>query len=155
MLFERVETATPELTIGGKPPIHVGERLGPQPVPAPLALRAHAHDTGVAQDAQMLRHPRLADREAVDQLADGPFAVTEEVENAPALRVREDVEGGVHPRVDYSIVIYPESDIACPGAGVGRSTDAHRHGPHRRDNRLASSRRRNSRRGPGGPENHR
>src|SRR5829696_8443999 len=98
MLFERVETATPELTIGGKPPIHVGERLGPQPVPAPLALSAHTHDTGVAQDAQMLRHPRLADREPVDQLADGPFAVTEQVENPPALRVREDVESGVHTR---------------------------------------------------------
>src|SRR5829696_4937991 len=155
MLFERVETATPELTIGGKPPIHVGERLGPQPVPAPLALSAHTHDTGVAQDAQMLRHPRLADREPVDQLADGPFAVTEQVENPPALRVREDVEGGVHTRVDYSIVIYPPSDIARTETVWDDRAHAHRHRPHRRDNRLASRRRGNSRRDPGRSENHR
>jgi hypothetical protein len=96
MAFERVQAATPELSIGGKPPIHVGERLGPQPVEASLTLRTHADEAGVTQDAQVLRHPRLADLEPVDQLSHGPFALAEEVKDAPALRLGEDVEGGVH-----------------------------------------------------------
>jgi hypothetical protein len=113
MAFERVQAAAPELSIGGKPPIHVGERLGPQPVEASLTLRAHADEAGVTQDAQVLRHPRLAYLEPVDQLSNGPFALAEEVKDAPALRLGEDVEGGVHWReIDYSIVIYLASDIA-------------------------------------------
>src|SRR5919112_698000 len=118
--FERVQAPAPELAIGGKPPIHLGERLGPQLVPAPLALRAHAHKAGVAEHAQVLRHPGLADLEPVDQLPDGPFAVTEEVENAPTLRLGEDVEGGVHDAKDYSTVIYLASDIALKREHFGR-----------------------------------
>ena len=41
MLFERVEAAAPELAIGGKPPIHLGEGLGPEAVQPPLALWPH------------------------------------------------------------------------------------------------------------------
>lgn len=93
MAFERVEAAAPEPAVGREPPINLRQRLGPHPVPAPLALGAHAHKTGVAQDAQMLRHPRLADLEPVDELPNGSFTVTEEIENAPALRLGEDVEG--------------------------------------------------------------
>jgi hypothetical protein len=120
MSFERVQAAAPELSIGGKPPIHVGERLGPQPVEASLTLRTHADEAGVTQDAQVLRHPRLADLEPVDQLSNGPFALAEEVKDAPALRLGEDVEGGVHGVLDYSIVICLPSDIALKKSISGK-----------------------------------
>ena len=122
MVFERVEAAPPELAIGGKPPIHLGERLGPQPVKAPLALRPHAHKAGLAQHAQMLRHPGLAEREPVHQLPDGAFTVAEEVEDAPPLGFGEDVEGGVHGGEDYSMLIYQTSDITRNFTKVGRFT---------------------------------
>jgi len=112
MAFERVQAAAPELSIGRKPPIHVGERLGPQPVEASLTLGTHADEAGLAQDAQVLRHPRLAYLKPVDQLSNGPFALAEEVKDAPALRLGEDVEGRVHGGEYYSIVICLTSDIA-------------------------------------------
>lgn len=112
MAFERVQAAAPELSIGGEPPIHVGERLGPQPVEASLTVGTHADEAGVTEDAQVLRHPGLADLEPVDQLSNGPFALAEEVKDAPALRLGEDVEGGVHGGEDYYTVICLPSDIA-------------------------------------------
>jgi hypothetical protein len=41
----------------------------------------------------VLRHPGLAQAEPIDELADRPLALTEEVEDAATLGLGEDVEG--------------------------------------------------------------
>jgi hypothetical protein len=93
MVFQGVQPTAPQLAVGSQPPVHLRKPLGSQPVPAELPLRAHAHEPGVAQDTKVLRHPGLAEAEPVDELADGSLTVTEQVKDAPALRLGEDVEG--------------------------------------------------------------
>ncbi len=53
MSFEGVQAAAPELAVRSQPPVHLGKRLGAQPIPAALPLRAHAHEARVAQDAHL------------------------------------------------------------------------------------------------------
>ena len=47
--------------------------------PAPIA--AVDHEAGLTQDAQVMRHERLADVEQDHQVADGAFAGTQVLEN--------------------------------------------------------------------------
>jgi hypothetical protein len=96
MPFEGVQPAAPQLPVGREPPVHLRKPLGPQPVQAALPVRPNAHQPGVAQHAQVLRYPGLGEAEPADELAHGPLTLPKEVENAPALRLGEDVEGGVH-----------------------------------------------------------
>jgi len=61
-----------------------------------LGIHARVDEPGIAEHPQVLRHRRLADGELVNELADGALAVAEQVEDAPALRLGEDVEGEGH-----------------------------------------------------------
>src|SRR5215210_499468 len=96
MSFERVETASPELPVGREPRIQLGERLGAKAVHAPLPVRPHPHEPGLAEHPQVLRHARLAEPDSLDELADGPLALTQELQDAAPSRLGENGKGSTH-----------------------------------------------------------
>jgi hypothetical protein len=81
MVLERVEPAAPELAVGRKPGVELGKRLGTKAVPPPPPVRPDADEARFAQHAQVLRDSWLADLELVDQLADWPLALPEELQD--------------------------------------------------------------------------
>ena len=84
MALQSVEPAAPEVAVGAEPGVELGERLGAQAVPAPLSVGPHLDEPGLTQHPQVLRHAGLAEPEVLDQLADGPLALPEQVEDLPA-----------------------------------------------------------------------
>ena len=59
--FQRVETVTPRGPVRGQPLIDLTERLGPQPVQAPLGVGSHLDQARLAQHPQVLRYAGLGD----------------------------------------------------------------------------------------------
>jgi hypothetical protein len=115
MAFERIEPAAPELAVGSEPLVELGERLGAQPVPAPLTIRPHAHEPGLAKHPQMLRHARLAELEPLDELADVPLALAQQLQDVAPSRLGENGKGNTHDRTYYHSVIYRP---LCGGLGA-------------------------------------
>ena len=87
---------------------------------APWAVHAHRDEPGVAKHSQVLRHRRLGDAELTlhdrRDLTRRHLVVDEELEDAAAHRVAEDVEGVHHPPVYAAACARPLSS-AC-GRGV-------------------------------------
>src|SRR4051794_15140876 len=82
----------PELAVGRQPVVELCERLRPDAIQAALCIRARLDEPGVLEHAEMLRHGRLADAEAVDELTDRPFAVAEQIDDRQAARLRQNLE---------------------------------------------------------------
>jgi hypothetical protein len=85
-----------------------GQALGVHAVDPLGALGAHGHQSGLAQDLQVLRDGGLGDGAAVgaepfaERLGHRPgraFAVAEQLHDPAAHRVAERIEGGVGPHV--------------------------------------------------------
>jgi hypothetical protein len=87
MVTEGIEALLPKLAIGRQPGVEVGERAGVDLVHAPLRLRPDAHQAGLAQHAQMLRGPRLAEAQGRDELVDGAWLCTQQLDSRPAVWV--------------------------------------------------------------------
>ena len=85
----------PTGAIGLEPGLDLVERARVDLVPALLRLAAHAHELGLAQHPQVLGHARLAQAEQVDELANGPGPLAQQIEDAPASGLGHDVEGVV------------------------------------------------------------
>ena len=87
---------------------------------AARAVHAHRDEPGVAKHSQVLRHRRLGDAELTlhdrRDLTRGHLVGDEELEDAAAHRVAEDVEGVHHPPV-YAAVVRAAASSAC-GRGV-------------------------------------
>ena len=101
VLFEQVEARRPQLAVGRQPRVEGLERCGTQPVDAPLRVGADVDEAGVAQDAQMLGHRRLADGEVVDEVADGQIGAPEQIQDAAPVGLGEDLERRVHVIDEY------------------------------------------------------
>ena len=94
---ERSELATPELAVWLEPAVDVGERLGAQAVYPALRVDADFDESHIAQHAQVLRNGGLAHVERIHELADGALLLSQQVEQAPAIRLGDDLEdGGSH-----------------------------------------------------------
>jgi hypothetical protein len=65
------------------------QRLGTEPVPASLAIRANLDEIGLSQHLQVLGDSRLAEADVRHELVDRPLAVAQEVEDLPARRFGE------------------------------------------------------------------
>jgi hypothetical protein len=93
---EGVEALVPEAAVALEPAVDLLQGRGVDGVQAPGAVGADGGEAVLAQDAQVLRHARLRDAElGLDDGTDGArglLAVGEELEDAPADRVAEDVE---------------------------------------------------------------
>jgi hypothetical protein len=106
VVFEAIEVRRPELAVGREPVVELRERFRPDPIQAALCVCAHIDESGLSEDAEMLGHGGLADPEAVDELADRPFAVAEQVEDREPARLRKDLEcsEGSHA-IEYSELV--------------------------------------------------
>jgi len=96
MVFEVVERSDPQSAVGGQPLVNLGEWFETQPVHASLGVGPDLDESGVAKDAQVLGDRRLAQAEPVDELADGPLAGAQKVEDVPASGLGQNREA--HPR---------------------------------------------------------
>ena len=92
MAFERIHVRRPEAPERSKPGIDLPERLGPDPIDAPLGFDARLHEAGLAQHAEMLRHRRLTHPQPALDLADGLLRRRQQAEDGPAVRLRDDGE---------------------------------------------------------------
>ena len=59
MAFESIHVSRPEPAEGGQPGIDLLEWFGFQPIEAALRVHGGFHETGVAEDPQVLRYHRL------------------------------------------------------------------------------------------------
>jgi hypothetical protein len=87
--FECVQTAGPVRPVRLEPPIDLGERLRPQAVPAPPAVRPDVHQAGLPQHPEVLRDPGLAEVQPSDEVVDRPLLASQEVEDLSARRLCE------------------------------------------------------------------
>jgi hypothetical protein len=65
-----------------------------QPVEDPAALRPALDQTGIAKLLEMARYQRLAQRQALGQLADRPFALRAQPQEAKPSRVTGGTQAG-------------------------------------------------------------
>ena len=82
----------PELAVRGEPLVELRERLRPDAIQAPLRVCARHDEACVPQHAKVLGHRRLADAEAVDELADRPFSVAEQIQDLESPWFGEDLQ---------------------------------------------------------------
>ena len=59
MPFERIQVSRPEPPELSEPGVQLLKRLGVQSIETTLCVHRSLHETGLAQDAQMLRYGRL------------------------------------------------------------------------------------------------
>ena len=93
MGFKLVEVRCPQLAVGGEPLVELRERLWPDPIQAALCIRPHLDQTGILENAQVLRDGGLAQAKAVDEFAHRPFAIAQVLEDRKSPRLRENLEG--------------------------------------------------------------
>jgi hypothetical protein len=94
--FKSVQPIGPQPAVGPQPLVDFGERLRPQLVPPPLGVMTHPHKARLAEHAQMLRRAGLAQPELFDQLADRPGPLEEQIQDAPARGLGEDMKRSCH-----------------------------------------------------------
>ena len=104
MSFECVETAGPQAPVGLEPRGDLRQRLRSDCIYPALGVRPRVHEARIAQDAQMFRHARLADLDAVDDLADRPLALAQEVEDLPPAWFRQYLENRHSREYSYSAI---------------------------------------------------
>ena len=98
MALQGIQMNGPQTAEGGEPGLYLLERLGPDPVDTALCIHGRLHDTGVAQDAQVLRHGRLRHFEMAFDVPDRLLRAREQAENGAPVRLREHLENGFHAR---------------------------------------------------------
>ena len=96
MTLQGVEPLRPETAVRSEPRVDLGEGSGVEVVPPLLRLLADPHQAGVAQHAQVLGHPGLADPQGVHQFAHGSVPIAEQVEDPAASWLGDDVERDRH-----------------------------------------------------------
>ena len=92
MAFERINVGRPEASERSEPGIDLHERLGPDPIDAPLGFDARLHEAGLAQHAEVLGHRGLGHPQLALDLADGSLRRRQQAEDGPAVRLRDDCE---------------------------------------------------------------
>jgi hypothetical protein len=92
VVFEAIEVRRPELAIRREPVVELFERFRPDAVQAALRVRARLDEPRISENAEMLGDGRLADAQAVDELADRPLAVAEQIEDRQTARLGKDLE---------------------------------------------------------------
>ena len=69
MSLETVQAVARQLPVGLEPFVELDQGLWVQLIPATLPVSSDLHETGLAQQAQVLRDTRLAEAEKLDQLS--------------------------------------------------------------------------------------
>ena len=92
--FERIEALRPERADGAIQSSISRICSARTRVEPSLRLDARLDEPGLAQDAQVLGDGGLAQRQSADELADGPLAFTQQIEDSPPVRLGQDFERG-------------------------------------------------------------
>src|SRR3954470_3480914 len=90
---QQLEAFRPRPFVALDPVVDGFQRGAVEPVDALAAFVAHVHRAHLPQDAQVLRHLRLGEAEHVDEVADGPLAGHQDVEDLPPPGFGDGVEG--------------------------------------------------------------
>src|SRR5437899_1245808 len=106
MAFERVEAASPQAPIWREPALQLDEPARAQLVHAPLAVGPAAHESSLAQHAQVARGVGLAQPARAHELADGVRPVDQQIEDRAARRLGHDVEHARHAIKNNLLIIY-------------------------------------------------
>src|SRR4029450_8833750 len=77
---------------GAQPLVELRERVRPDAVQAALRVRARLDEPGVLQDAEVLRHGRLAHPEVLDELSHRSLAIAEQIEDLKPPRLAQYLE---------------------------------------------------------------
>ena len=93
MLFEGVETRTPEVSEGSQPVVDFSQRFWPDPVQATLGLDSRFDHARISEHLEVLGNGRLAYPQAVDQVTHGPFPSSQEIQDPAAGWFGQHVEG--------------------------------------------------------------
>lgn len=98
MFFQTVEAGPPHPAVRLQPLVELDEWFGAKAVETPLAVRANGYKPRLTQNAQMLRHRRLAQGEPLDERLNRMLALTQFIEYLPPVWLRDDLErrGGWH-----------------------------------------------------------
>src|SRR5919197_1538082 len=96
MALEAIEGLAPEGAIRGQPVVNLAQRLRPQAVDTALRIDAHLDQARISQHAEVLGDRWLAQGQPVDELADGPLAWAQEVEDSAPVSLGEHLERGRH-----------------------------------------------------------
>jgi hypothetical protein len=86
---EALEIALPNLAVAFEPGFELLEGGRAQGVDAALCVHANVHESGFAEDAEVLRDLGLAETEAGNQVADGARSAAEELNDVKAVRLGE------------------------------------------------------------------
>src|SRR5262245_29228809 len=118
LFSQPVQAFVPEAAVTVHPLLQLAKRLGPQRIQPPRAFGTHAHEAGLAEDAQVPRDTRLIDLDRRNDVVDRTLAVTQRVHDAPARRVGQGLEDvGMH---GYA---YAPSCIYCQARSRGEARD--------------------------------
>src|SRR5262245_29685845 len=96
MAFERIKVGRPEAPERSEPGIDLHERLGPDPIDAPLGFDARLHEASLAQHAEVLGDRSLRHPQPALDLADGSLRRRQQAEDGPTVWLRDDRERGFH-----------------------------------------------------------
>src|SRR5438309_8660109 len=93
MTFKVIESVAPGSSVRLQPGIDGFQRLGADAVEPTLRVGADVDQPSLAQDAQMLGDGRLAEVQLANQVANGPLAEAQQIENAASIGISDDFEG--------------------------------------------------------------
>jgi hypothetical protein len=87
--LQGVQALGPHLPVRGQPGVERGQRAWVERVDPALGVDVCGDQTRVAQDAQMLRGPGLAQTQLLDQLPDRPWSLAQQFDHGAAVGIRE------------------------------------------------------------------
>ena len=87
-----IQPGFPQVAVARDPAVELTERRRPQRVQPARALRPDLDESGLAQNPQVPGHAGLVDVDALDDVVHRALAVTQDVDDAAARRIREDFE---------------------------------------------------------------
>jgi RNA polymerase sigma-70 factor, ECF subfamily len=90
------EALIPQLAIALEPFVQLAERLGAQLIQALLGARLDIHQSGLFQDAQVLRHVRLVEPQPVADLVHRAGTGTQQLDDTKAIGLGQGGEGLDH-----------------------------------------------------------
>jgi hypothetical protein len=90
---QAVEVALPKAAIAIEPGLELLERRGSQRIDSALRVDADIDETGVAQNTQMLGYLRLAKAEAIDEVANGPWSVEQQLNDVETIGLGQRSKG--------------------------------------------------------------
>jgi hypothetical protein len=112
--IQALKVALPKAPVPLQPDLKLLERGWPQRINPALRVYANVHQSGLTEHAQMFGDLRLAEAQAMDHVADGPWTVAQEFDDVKAVGLGQGSESGDHGGSEYaSTRIFLSRNILC------------------------------------------